>query len=164
MKKTTVYLSFGILAALFGQLTLANDVFVYPAQGQSQEQQDKDQYECYNWAKQNTGIDPAAINQAPPPAAQPSGPAVGGGERVRGALRGAAAGAIIGEIADDDAGKGAGIGATAGVVAGGARARQNQQAQQQSQQQQAQAQTQNEKDTYNRAYSACLEGRGYSIK
>lgn len=162
MNKSSLYTLLGVLVFFVGQQTLAGDVFVYPSKGQSQEQQGKDQYECYNWAKQNTGIDPSAIGQAPPPAATSSGPATGRGERARGALRGAAAGAIIGEIADDDAGKGAGIGATAGVLAGGARARQNQQSQQQNQQQQAQ--TQNQKDTYNRAYGVCLEGRGYSVK
>jgi hypothetical protein len=123
----------------------------YPAKGQSAKQQKKDDGECYVWAKGNTGIDPAAVAAAPPP---PSGPAVGGGERVRGALGGAAVGGIVG------GGDGARTGAAVGVVAGGIKARQNKRAQQES----AQAQKQGAMDTFNRAYAACMEGRGYTIK
>ena len=83
----------------------------------------------------------------------------GGGERVRGAARGAAAGAVVGGIAGD-AGTGAGAGAAAGVVAGGARARQNQRAQNA----QAQQQQQDTLATYYKAYGACMEGRGYTVK
>lgn len=131
---------------------------VYPAKGQSPGQQSKDDGECYIWAKQNTGIDPAVVASTQP--AQQTGPAVGGGERARGALRGAVGGAVIGEVANNDAGKGAGVGATVGVLAGGRKARQNQQAQNQ----QAQAQHQQKIDTFYRAHGACLEGRGYTVK
>jgi hypothetical protein len=123
----------------------------YPAKGQSAKQQKKDDGECYVWAKGNTGIDPAAVAAAPPP---PSGPAVGGGERARGALRGAAVGGIVGGS------EGAGKGAAVGVVVGGVKARRNQKAQQEA----AQAQKQGAIDTFNRAYAACMEGRGYTIK
>src|ERR671912_248205 len=61
---------------------------------------------------------------------QPNWPAVGGGERVKGAARGALGGAAIGAIAGD-AGQGAGIGAVVGTAAGGRRARQNRVAQNQ---------------------------------
>jgi hypothetical protein len=128
----------------------------YPAKGQSAQQQQKDDGACYSWAKSNTGIDPATASAAPPPQ---GGPAVGGGERVGGAARGAAGGAVIGAIAGD-AGKGAAIGATAGTMAGGARARQNKRAQDAN----AQAQSQNAMTTYNRAWAACMQGRGYSIQ
>jgi hypothetical protein len=127
---------------------------VYPAKGQSPQQQQKDDGECYVWAKNSTGIDPATVSAAPAPA-----PSSGNGERVQGAARGAVGGAAIGAIAGD-AGKGAAIGAVAGTMAGGARARHNQQAQKQA----AQAQKQGAIDTYYRAHSACMEGRGYTIK
>jgi YmgG-like glycine-zipper protein len=143
------------LMALTPAAVLTQQPIVYPAKGQSADQQQKDEGECYTWSKKNTGIDPAALAAAPPPA--PSGP---GGERVRGAARGAVGGAIIGEIASDDAGKGAGIGAVAGTMAGGRQARQNQAAQQQ----QAQNQKQQQINTYYRAFGACMEGRGYTIK
>ena len=94
--------------------TLASSmgIFIYPAKDQSTEQQSKDDYECFTFAKGQTGYDPMNPPQieAQEPNQQP------GGSRLRGAARGAAAGAIIGEIADDDAGKGAAVGATLGTV------------------------------------------------
>jgi hypothetical protein len=131
-------------------------VVPYPSKGQSPAQQNKDEGECYAWAKQQTGIDPMAVASAPPP---PSGPATGGGERVRGAARGAAGGAAIGAIAGDT-GQGAAIGAVAGTMAGGRQARQNQAAQQQ----QAQAQKGAAIGQFNKAFGACMEGRGYTVK
>lgn len=128
----------------------------YPAKGQSQQKQQQDDGACYSWAKSNTGVDPAAVANAPPP---PSGPAVGGGERVQGAARGAAGGAVVGAIAGD-AGKGAAVGAATGTVVGGSRARQNRRAATAS----SQSQNQGAIDTFNRAYAACMEGRGYTIK
>jgi hypothetical protein len=134
----------------------AQKPIVYPSRGQAPQQQQKDEAECNAWAKQTTGIDPAAVAQAPPP---PSGSTVGGGQRLGGAARGAAGGAIIGAIAGD-AGSGAAAGAVVGTMAGGRRARQ----QQAQQQQQAESQKQQTINTYHRALAACLEGRGYSIK
>ena len=124
--------------------------------GQSAQQQTKDDSACYAWAKQTTGIDPAVVASTPP---QQTGPAVGGGERVKGAARGALGGAAVGAIAGD-AGDGAAIGAVVGTAVGGRRARQNREAQNQ----QAVSQQQNLMDTYYRAYGACMEGRGYTIK
>jgi len=89
----------------FAVTAMAQKPIVYPAKGQSAQQQSKDDAECYAWAKQTTGIDPAVVASSPPP--QNTGPAVGGGERVRGAVRGAAGGGAIGAIAGD-AGQGAG--------------------------------------------------------
>lgn len=136
---------------------IAAQPIIYPAKGQSAQQQSKDEGECHVWAKNSTGIDPAVVAQTAPP--QQTGPAVGGGERVRGAARGALGGAAIGAIAGD-AGEGAGIGAVVGTMRGGRQARQNQAAQNQ----QAQSQQQQAIDTYYRALGACMEGRGYTIK
>ena len=145
-----------IAVSLLGWTTLAwaQKPSAYPAKGQSAEQHSTDDAQCLAWAKQDTGIDPAAVAAAP---AAPTGPQ---GERLRGAARGAAAGAVMGEIVDDDAGKGAAVGATAGVVAGGRRSRQNQAAQKQ----QAQATQAQALDRYYRAYGACMQGRGYTVK
>ena len=149
-KMTAVVHALAAAVFLVGSVHAAKPV-VYPAKGQSPQQQQSDDGACYTWAKSNTGIDPANAASAPPPA---SGPAVGGGERARGAVRGAAVGGIV------DGSDGARTGAAVGVVAGGARARQNQRAQQQS----AQSQQQGAMDTYYRAYGACMEGRGYTVK
>jgi hypothetical protein len=135
----------------------AQKPITYPAKGQSATQQTKDDGECYSWAKQSTGVDPANVAANPPPAQATS--SYGGGQRLRGAARGAAGGAVIGAIAGD-AGKGAGIGAVVGTMAGGRQARQDQAASQQ----QAQAQQNQVMNTYFRAYGACMEGRGYTIR
>lgn len=149
-------LGLAVVVAAGAGLADAQRPSVYPAQKQSAQQKQKDDKECMAWAKQDTGIDPAAAS-APPP--QQTGPAVGGGERVRGAARGAVGGAVIGGIAGD-AGTGAGVGAAAGTMAGGSRARQNQAAQNQ----QAVQQQQQQLTTFWRAYGACMQGRGYSVK
>lgn len=145
-----------VLACL-STLAPAQQLIVYPARGQSPQQQRQDEAECRSWATQNTGIDPAVL--ASQPVAGPSGPAVGGGERLGGAARGALGGVAIGAIAGD-AGQGAAIGAVAGTMAGGRQARQNRAGQQQ----QAQGQRQQQMDTWNRAVGACLEARGYTVR
>jgi Glycine zipper len=134
---------------------MAQKPIVYPAKGQSPTQQSSDDGACFGWAKQTTGIDPLAVAQTPPPPTS----STGGGERASGAVRGALGGLAIGAIAGD-AGEGAAIGAVVGTMAGGRQSRQNQQAQQQ----QAQGQQQQQIDTFYRAYGACMEGRGYTIK
>ena len=148
-----------------GVVAFAQAPIVYPAKGQTAEQQQKDSGECAAWAKQNTGIDPVALAAAPPAQTGPSG------ARLRGAAKGAAAGAIVGEIADDDASEGAAIGAATGAMAGGSAARRGkkQAAEQQQkaaadQQKAAEAKKQEQLATYNRATGACMEGRGYTIK
>lgn len=143
----------------------AQELVFFPAKGQSPEQTEKDKTDCYTWAKQQTGFDPMQppqTTQAPPP--QNQGPS---GERVKGAARGTVIGGVAGKIANDDAGKGAAAGAAAGVVAGGMKTRQGrrQQAQQQQQaSQQQQAAYDEARSTYNRAFGACMEGKGYTVK
>jgi hypothetical protein len=145
-------------------------VIVFPAKNQTPAQQTSDEGTCYAWAKTNTGIDPMAP-PAPVAAAPTQDPATAGqGSRVKGAVGGAAAGVAIGAIAGD-AGKGAAIGATTGVLAGGAAkrraeaqaAQQNQQAQANAAQQ-TQANAAQQKATFNKGFSACMEGKGYTTK
>ena len=101
LKSLVALLVVGIALPTYAQM------IIYPAKGQTAAQQQKDEGECTVWAKQNTGVDPAAVAQAQASQPAPSGPQ---GERVRGAARGALAGAAVGAIAGD-AGKGAAIGA-----------------------------------------------------
>lgn len=146
-----------VCSSSFAQsLSSSLGVVPYPKKGQSASQQSSDEGQCYTWAKQQTGIDPMAVASAPPPQ---QSPAVGGGERLKGAARGAAGGAAIGAIAGDT-GKGAGIGAVAGTMAGGRQARQNQK----TKQQQAQAAKGATIQHFNKAFGACMEGRGYVVK
>jgi hypothetical protein len=142
-----------LIAAMFTAGVSAQS-FVYPAKGQSPQQQKKDEGECHTWAVQQSKYDPA---NPPPAAAAPAsktGPTAGSG------ARGAARGAVVGEVVGGDAGAGAAAGAVA--ARGQSRRQNNAQAQQQ---QQAAAQQQNAGLTaYQKARAACLEGRGYTVK
>ena len=149
-------LTIGAALILLASVAAAQKPIVYPAKGQSAEQQSKDDGECYVWAKQNTGIDPASQSQSA--AAASSQPAAPRGGVARGALAGAAVGAIGG----NDVGNAAAKGAVIGGVAQRSRRRGQEEAQAQ-QAQQAQGQQQQDSDTYYRAYSACMSGRGYTV-
>lgn len=139
----------------------AQQVIVYPSQGQTTEQQASDQSECRSWAVQQTGFDP--VYPPPPPV---SGTSQQGGEVVRGAARGAVLGVTIGAIAGD-AGEGAAAGAAGGALIGGFR-RRDQRREDEQMQVQAQAQYQQQiaanTQTFNRAQAACLQGRGYTVQ
>ena len=143
----------------YNQISKTAGLFVYPAKGQSQAQQKKDEYECYVWAIEQSGIDPLNTpkTQAAPVNTGPDGSA------VKGAAKGAAAGAAIGAIAGD-AGKGAAIGAAAGGMGGLARGRQGQAQQNQQAQSQAAATDAQMKETFQKAFSVCIEGKRYTIK
>jgi hypothetical protein len=135
----------------------AQQLFIYPQRGQSPEQQQRDRFECHQWAVQQTGFDPTMGAMAPPP--PPAGPT---SSPLRGAAGGAAIGAIGGVIGGN-AGRGAAIGAGTGAVFG--QLRRNSQirgaeAQQAGQFQQASQQA----DNYNRALATCLTGRGYTVQ
>jgi hypothetical protein len=161
-----------LIVALSGAAS-AQDVFIYPARGQSAEQQNRDRYQCHTWAVQQTGFDPthAAPAAASPPPPPPPAQAPQGG-LLRGAARGAAIGAVGGAIGGD-AGKGAAIGAGTGALIGGMRRRdqeRQQLAEQQAYQQQVQAAQTNQsaahadkQSSYTRAIAACLQGRGYTV-
>ena len=151
-----------IAAAISASPVTAQEMMIYPAKGQSAEQQQKDKGECMQWASQQSGFNPTAAlapTSAPPPAQAP----VSSGRRglKRGAVTGAAVGAIAG-----DAGKGAAIGATSGVLFGGMKRRDEMAHSAQQQQAWASEQADNyaqKQSAFNRAYSACLTGRGYTV-
>jgi hypothetical protein len=142
----------------YNQISQTLKLFLYPSNAQSQQQQKEDEFECYKWAMEQSGIDPLDLPKVEVEVETgPTGAAVGG------AARGAAAGAAIGAIAGD-AGKGAAIGAAAGGMRG---RRGGQQAQaQQNEQAQASATAAEEdlKNTFVKAFSVCIEGKGYTVK
>jgi hypothetical protein len=135
---------------------------IYPNRGQSAEQEEKDKMQCYNWAKQTSGFDPMA---PPRPTAPPPGPEVAQGGMFKGGAAGALGGLAIGSLSGQ-AGKGAEIGAIAGGLFGGMRRREQMQRmafeQEQYMQQQA-AILQQKRSQYNRAFGACMSGRGYTV-
>jgi len=132
-------------------------VFVYPKGKQDAATQAKDTVECYDSAKAKTGID----LKAPPPATEAPEQQKGGA--VKGAARGAARGAAIGAVADDTS-KGAKVGSTGGAMRGRQQQKAaNTQAQEQAEQQATAAET-DRKETFNRAFGACMDAREYSVK
>jgi hypothetical protein len=143
----------------------AAQAFVYPERGQNAQQQEQDSGACSRWAVQQSGFDPANPRMAaaaPPPQQR----VVGSGSLLRDAAGGAALGAAGGAIGGD-AGKGAAIGAGVGAVFGGMRrSSQIQQEQQayQSQAAQQQAAIAQGQSNYDRAFAACMAGRGYTVR
>ena len=131
-------------------------MIVYPAKGQSAEQQQKDEFSCHQWAVQQTGYDPTRTQQAPQRQTTQGGRPV-----AKGAAGGALVGAGIGSLSGK-AGRGMAIGAGVGALAGGAKRRQQQQ-QQAAANQQAQEAQQAQIDRYNKANQACLERKGYTV-
>lgn len=141
-------------------------MFVYPAKQQTPEQQAKDESECMAWAETQSGVDPTAAptnRDSAGAAAAAKADSATRGARVVGAAGGAARGAVIGAIAGD-AGTGAAIGAAAGTMAGGSARRQARRQAKAAGEQHATAVDQQHLNNLKRALTACLSGRGYTIK
>ena len=113
------------------------NVAVYPAKGQTPEQQAKDSAECSTWAKENSGYNPAGDTAK----------GVGVGAAI-GALGGAAIGAATGAITGSP-GRGAAVGAVAGGIGGGVVGGAQQYGK--------------SEDGYKKAFAACMSGRDYSV-
>jgi hypothetical protein len=148
--------------------SLPTQVYYYPKAGQTTEQQSRDHYECYTWAVNRTGFDPAQssiptdqrvrVVPMPPP----------GHDTATLAIAGAVLGALIG--GPRHAAGGALIGAAGGAIAGAA----SDSARQESalQREESYAARDRARNTgsnasalgFRRAMSACLEGRGYSVR
>jgi uncharacterized protein YcfJ len=138
-------------------------VFVYPANGQSAEQTERDRYECHVWAVQQTGVDPSRADASAYErvVVQPANPP--GSGTVAGVIGGAIIGSIIG--GPRNAGAGALIGGATGAIIGSA-SDANAQAQAHMTQQQinqSAAEGRARADSYRRAIGACLQGRGYTV-
>ena len=144
-----------VIAAMFTAGTSAQQ-FVYPAKGQTPEQQKKDEGQCHTWAVKQAKYDPAN----PPPSTAAAAPATTATGTTPGAgARGAARGAVVGGVMGD-----AGAGAAAGAVAARGQSRRQNTAQAQQQQQSATQQDQAGVAAYQKARAVCLEGRGYTVK
>jgi len=141
-------------------------LYVFPSAGQTKGVQLSEEQQCYDWAHQQTGVDPTTVTANTDSAAKAAGDKAASatqGAAVGGAARGAAAGALIGAAAGD-AGKGAAIGAAAGAV-GGRRAKKRAEAQaEQGGANQAVAVANDKVVQFKKAMSVCLEGKGYTVK
>jgi hypothetical protein len=143
-------------------------VYAYPTQGQSPEQTDRDRYDCHEWAVKQSNFDPSAPGTPPHDrVVVASGPPPGANTAI-----GAVAGAVLGAVIAGP--RNSGFGAVAGGITGAAigsagdaanAETRNQQIQAVRAQDARQAANLDQKaSNYRRAITACLEGRGYSVK
>jgi hypothetical protein len=148
--------------------TSLTQVYFYAQRGQSQAQQDRDRYECFNWSVQQTGFDPSrrsvpAEHHEHLVPVNNTGPMV-----VGGTLMGAALGAAVSD--PWHRAEGAVVGAIAGTALGALAATSQANAQAgamhavQKQVTPARSSYEQQVAEYRRAMSACLEGRGYVVK
>lgn len=149
--------------------------YIYPTKGQTPQQEESDKGQCYGWAVQQTGFDPAnpRVAMPPPPPTYSGQPQAPEGGLFRGAAGGAALGAVGGAIGGN-AGEGAAIGAGVGALFGMMRRAQFMEEQEQQQRQQEQLQQSymarqqgalaQGRSNYNRAFSACMSARGYTVQ
>lgn len=162
------------LLGIFTPAMASDRIFIYPAQGQSDQQLSEDRYHCHQWAVGATGFDPITVKDSKPEYVRvpiPDNPKQGAAGK--GMLGGAIAGAAIGEIDANNPARGAAIGAIVGGLLGSivehdGEKQSRQQAEQQAEQQ-AKEMYQDRRElaigraNYRRAIGACLEGRGYKV-
>ncbi len=153
-----------LLAAMLGGAAVAalaqsTGAVIYPAKGQSAQQQERDRFECYEWAKAQTGFDPTQAYQ-PVSTGQPS---TSSRSTAGGMVTGAVGGAAVAELTKGDAGKGAAYGALGSALIGQVKQQKSAQAGQQQMAQQQAARGQ-QKANYDRHIGACMEGRGYTVR
>ncbi len=164
-----------VLLVLLSQPASAQDIYVYPAKGQTDEQLAEDRYACHRWAVDESSFDPSLFDDVAP--LRTVRVPVPRNEAERAASKGAITGAVIGGVIgsnDGDAAQGAVIGAVLGTMAGAAIEDQGQR----EAQEKARAEARREADeiaqdkaelalrksNYRRALTACLEGRGYTVR
>lgn len=148
-----------LLKAQDGGISKSLGLYTFPNNNQDTATQEADEMACFKWAKQQSGYDP--LNPPDVQAAQVDTSM--DGTAIRGAAGGAAAGAAIGAIAGDT-GKGAAIGAVAGGLRGRRAKVVGDQREQQQNNQAAAAMSEALFNDYKKAYSACLEAKGYTVK
>ena len=146
-----------VVVALMSARIAGAEPVAYPLKGQSADQQNRDEFECHQSAQKETGVDPVAL------AEQTTGaPSSGSKSGAGSALPSAGIGAIRG-AADGDAGAGALHGAAMGRLISVIRSRRQMEKQQDAAATQS-ADVRAQLDKYDQSYSACLTGRGYSVK
>jgi len=144
------------------------DIYVYPSKGQTEKQLDRDRYECHNWAVAQSHYNPSEPHLAPHQQIQVVAMPPPGQSTVAGAVTGAVIGAAVGS--PHDTGEGAVAGAIAGAVIGAsseaARRKEGDRVNTRisAEAQAERARLERQASDYRRAISACLEGRGYTVK
>ena len=94
------------LLTIAGGQAYGQELIVFPAKGQSQQQMERDKFDCYSWAKQQSGFDPMQTQAPTQPSPSQPPPGASPGSVVRGGAGGAALGAAVGGIAGGWSGAG----------------------------------------------------------
>lgn len=144
------------------------ELYFYPTRHQSPAQQERDRYECYRWAVKQSGFDPGQGDLAPHQRVEVTPVEPPGTDIAVGAVSGAMIGSILSPR--HDSGQGMVFGAITGAILGAASDANKQQQAQQLQQHydardaQQYARVDRQARDYRRAMTACLEGRGYTVR
>jgi len=56
MKRMMTIIAVSAFVVVGVGIAFASNVFVYPKNGQSKDQQEQDQFACYKWAKEQTAL------------------------------------------------------------------------------------------------------------
>jgi Glycine zipper 2TM domain len=147
---------------------VSTEVFVYPSSGQSADRLSRDRYECYLWSVKQTGFDPSQPHLAPHQRVQVVPMPPSGTDTVAGAATGAVLGAVIASPHNAAAGAigGAIVGGALGAASDASREAQAKQVQERYDRRNSaqSARIEEQASNYRRALTACLEGRGYTVK
>lgn len=150
----------------------STEVYFYPDQNQSPQQQDKDRYECSRWAIQASNYDPAQAQLAPHqkirvvPENSP-GSSIAAGAIVGGIIGSTVGGNNRGRYRNNNNGAGLVFGALTGALIGAAseQASANQaQRIEDTENAKRYAIVEEQARNYRRAITACLEGRNYTVR
>jgi hypothetical protein len=143
-------------------------VYVYPTSGQSGDRISRDRYECYLWGVKQSGFDPSQPRLAPRHRIQVVSMPPQGANTAAGAATGAILGAVIADPHNAAAGAvgGAIVGGAIGAASDASReARRKQIQERYDRRHNAEtARLEAQASSYRRALTACLEGRGYTVK
>jgi len=140
-------------------------IFFYPNRGQTPKQQERDRYECYLWAVEQTGFDPSKPRLAPHQRYDVIPESPEGSDTAAGAMTGAILGAIVSP--PGKSAQGAMVGAVAGAMLGSesdAAQREQKQQLEQYYNDRSYRQADQKARHYRRAMAACLSGRGYTVR
>lgn len=162
MNKATLSIAVaGLTFALLSAPAQAG-LFVYPAKGQSAEEQQKDEQACHQWAQKQSGVNPQQVADNATSLVSYQQPEGGMGRSLfGGAARGAALGSIGGAIGGD-AGKGAAMGAAMGAAGGFFRHRRRVE-EQHRYNDEVESREKAAMGEFQQAYQTCLRGRGYTV-
>ena len=141
-------------------------IVVFPAKGQDAATQEADELACLQWGAEQAGV----TKDTKPKDAKAAGEAaeahvdsVARGAAVKGAAKGAAAGAIVGSLWGEG-GSGAAYGAAGGAIAGRRAKKQASKNAKAQAEQKVSAENQAKIDAVKKGMTACLEGKGYTVK